>query len=285
MGKLIFFCVFLCFFGLQFTFNDIQIQNPVPGGSAVDTVINLGTRREMFVDDQLISTISNLEFRMHSPVARETVMCYDQPWEGSGSDFQTVFKDGDIFRMYYMAAQLTYAGGTKFGGHPVYACYAESKDGIHWVKPNLGLFEFQGSKENNIVWAAPELDNFTPFLDSNPACKPGERYKAVSPGKGGLFAFKSSDGLHWSRLSDQPILTKGQFDTQNNAFWDPVRNHYWCYIRDFHEKQMKTTTDLETGVRDIRVSTSTDFVNWTESQMIRLTNSPDIPLYTNQVVP
>jgi len=250
-----------------------------------DSVLNIGTRRELFLDDQLIQNRKNLEFKMHPPMGRETVMFYDQPWEGSGSDFQTVFKDGAIFRMYYMAAQLTNSDGTKFGGHPVYACYAESKDGIHWSKPDLGLFEFNGSSKNNIVWATPDLDNFTPFIDSKPDCKPGEKYKALSSGKGGLFAFKSSDGINWSRLSDQPIITKGQFDTQNNAFWDSVRNCYWCYFRDFHEKQMKNTLDLETGIRDIRVSTSKDFINWTEPEMIRFVDSPDVALYTNQVVP
>ena len=131
---------------------------------------------------------------------------------------------------------------------PLYACYAESRDGIHWVKPELGLFEFQGSKQNNIVWSGPALDNFTPFKDPNPDCRPGERYKAVGNGPGGLWAYKSEDGMHWSPLADKPIITKGAFDTQNNAFWDPVNQHYWCYIRDFHD-----------GIRDIRVATSSDF--------------------------
>ena len=31
-------------------------------------------------------------------------------------------------------------------------CYAESRDGIHWTKPELGLFEYQGSKKNNILF-------------------------------------------------------------------------------------------------------------------------------------
>jgi len=30
-------------------------------------------------------------------------------------------------------------------------CYAESDDGIHWTKPELGLVEFAGSRKNNIV--------------------------------------------------------------------------------------------------------------------------------------
>ena len=34
-------------------------------------------------------------------------------------------------------------------------CYAYSKDGIHWEKPNLGLVEYNGNKNNNIVWRGP----------------------------------------------------------------------------------------------------------------------------------
>lgn len=250
-----------------------------------DTTINIGSRRELFVDESLIDKLNGLELRMHLPVKKEVVMVYDQPWEGSGSGYQVVFRDGDIIRMYYTAAQLTNTDGTKKGGHPSYGCYAESKDGIHWVKPDLGLFEFEGSKQNNIMWSMPRFDNFTPFKDPNPACKSDEIYKAVGVGVGGLFAFKSTDGIHWSYLSDKPIITKGKFDTQNNAFWDSVRKQYWCYIRDFHDSTGVSTNNTKTGVRDIRVATSTDFLNWSEPQLIKFIDSPDVALYTNQIVP
>lgn len=270
------------------------VQHPLNNSSSTDAslnvktekVINIGSRRELFVDESLISKKKELELRLHLPTPKEIVMVYDKPWEGSGSDFQVVFRDGDIIRMYYTAAQLTNTEGTKIGGHPNYGCYAESKDGINWDKPDLGLFEFNGTKQNNIIWLMPHFDNFTPFKDPNPDCKPGEQYKAVGSGVDGLFAFKSTDGIHWSYLSDKPIITKGAFDTQNNAFWDPVRKQYWCYIRDFHKKNNgNTTTDTETGIRDIRVATSTDFLNWTDPELIKFTDSPDVALYTNQVTP
>ena len=71
------------------------------------------------------------------------------PGRGAATDFYTVFRDGDIMRMYYMAAELTNEDGTKFEylTRPIFACYAESLDGIHWVKPELGLFEFAGLEE------------------------------------------------------------------------------------------------------------------------------------------
>jgi hypothetical protein len=236
--------------------------------------VDLGDRRELLVDDSLLYSLEGVDLRLHAPVPREIVMVCDAPWEGSGCGYETVFRDGPIVRMYYIAADLTSADGTKMASRPLFACYAESRDGIRWIKPELGLFEYGGSKKNNIVWSSPGLDNFTPMKDPNPACRVGEQYKAVGNGPGGLWAYKSSDGIRWSPLADKPIITKGAFDTQNNAFWDRLRKHYWCYIRDFHN-----------GIRDIRVATSEDFRTWTEPEPLRFPGAPDEPLYTNQIAP
>lgn len=242
--------------------------------AAASEPVDIGSRRELFVDEALIARREGVELRLHQPTPREIVLVHDAPWEGSGTGYHTIFRDGPILRMYYVAGPLTTENGTKMPSRPLVACYAESRDGIHWEKPNLGLFEFEGSKNNNIIWAAKGLDNFTPFKDPNPDAPADELYKSVSSGPGGLFAFKSSDGVHWTRLGEGPIITKGAFDTQNNAFWDPIRKHYWCYVRDFHN-----------GVRDIRVSTSPDFRNWTEPAPITFGDAPDEALYTNQVRP
>lgn len=245
-----------------------------PTSAAGPDATTLGSRRELFVDDSLIARRDGVESRLHGPTPREVVMIHNQPWEGSGTGYHTIFRDGPVLRMYYIAADLTSDDGKRLASRPLFACYAESRDGVHWVKPELGLFAFNGSTRNNIVWSGPNLDNFTPFKDPNPACRPGERYKSVAAGPGGLLALKSDDGLHWTPLLDRPIITKGAFDTQNNAFWDPIRHHYWCYVRDFHK-----------GVRDIRVSTSDDFRTWTVPEPLAFGDAPDEALYTNQVRP
>ena len=63
-------------------------------------------------------------------------------------------------------------------------CYAESEDGIHWHKPDLGLCEFQGSKANNIVFSSAMADGFSVnirgpavFKDENPNAPLDARYK------------------------------------------------------------------------------------------------------------
>ncbi|HQE84028.1 MAG TPA: hypothetical protein PLM14_13585, partial [Candidatus Hydrogenedentes bacterium] len=75
-------------------------------------------------------------------------------------------------------------------------------------------------------------------------------------------------------MAKNPIITKRAFDTQNIAFWDSVNKVYRAYIRDFHN-----------GVRDIRMSASPDFENWTEPVMLQFPGAPDEALYTNQVAP
>jgi hypothetical protein len=262
---------------------------------AAPAPVDLGSRRVLLVDDYLTESRQGIELRLHPPRRGEVVFKFDAPWEGTNNNFFRLIRFQGMFRMYYVSAQDTYDNGLKYGGRDTLACVLEGPDGIHWSRPDLGLFPFRGSKHNNIIWTQPKLDNFTPFLDTNPACPPDERFKATSAGgRPGLWGFGSADGLHWRPLSDRPIITKGRFDSENNAFWDPVRKQYWCYIRGLHDRttgrevtveEMRRPHPANELVRDILAATSTDFRNWTDPQPLRYIDSPDDQLYTNQVEP
>ena len=65
--------------------------------------ITIGSRLELFVDDALIESIDGAELRIHHPQPKEVCFVRDEPWEGSGSGYDTVFQDGDLYRMYYKA--------------------------------------------------------------------------------------------------------------------------------------------------------------------------------------
>ncbi|MBO3808482.1 MAG: hypothetical protein FGF50_02665 [Candidatus Brockarchaeota archaeon] len=128
----------------------------------------------------------------------------------------TVFKDD-------AASECTTGAQTmiwKPGRRPTRSSRAtlKSTDGVNWVRPLLSLFEFNGSKRNNIVWSGVGTHNFTPFRDTNPNCPREESYKALGVGDGGLYAFKSPDGVRWQLMSRRPVITKGVFDSQNLAF-------------------------------------------------------------------
>ncbi len=181
---------------------------------------NIGSQLELFTDDWLIAETRNVELRLHNPVPQEVSIVFNQPWEGNSSGYVTVFKDDACFRMYYRGSNHDLETGE--ATHPEFTCYAESTDGVNWVRPQLSLFEFNGSKQNNIVWSGVGTHNFTPFRDTNPNCPREESYKALGVGDGGLYAFKSPDGVRWQLMSRRPVITKGAFDSQNLAFWDNV---------------------------------------------------------------
>ena len=243
------------------------------------TPLDIGSQRELMVDDYLIDRFENgTRLELHHPAAREVVLKQDQPWDGNNGSYYTAFKDGDLYRMYYLSYQVKVAPGDA-DPHPMYACYAESTDGIHWKRPELELITHNGSNKNNIIWAGLDAHDFTPFKDTNPDCKPDAKYKAVgfdyNDGGQKLAAFKSPDGIHWKRLQEGPIMTGYAFDSQNQAFWDPLEKQYRCYFRHSRES--------EGILRDILVSTSKDFVNWTKGVHLQYTGCPKEDLYINVI--
>jgi len=240
---------------------------------------NIGSRREPFVDDWLIDRIRGVELRLHQPTPRNVILRFNKAWEGSTCCYTTAFRDGEVVRLYYRGSDFDPKAGRI--RRQVY-CYAESKDGIRWKRPDLGLHASDGSKKNNIVWTGEGSHNFAPFKDANPDCKPSERYKALggSRKRGGLFAFKSKDGIHWDYLRKRPVITEGKFDSQNLAFWDAARGRY----ADFHRHSGGPEPDAPRR-RNIMTCESQDFLHWTEPQWVDFGDAPVEHLYTNAVTP
>ena len=234
------------------------------------TPIAIDNRLELFVDDTLIDRKVGVALRLCPPQPKEVVMQFDKPWEGAESTYVSVFKDGAIYRMYYR--------GDRGGSGPRVTCYAESKDGIHWTRPSLGLHEHEGSKENNIIFTQRShgaiVDNFAAFLDTRPDAPAKERYKGIG-GHGG--AYVSADGVRWRRVSGvggKKPPPPNAIDSQNIAFWDTVQKQYVSYFRG----RVK-------GFRAICRSTSKDFITWTDWEFIDLGDAPLEHLYTSAVVP
>ncbi|MHC4144552.1 MAG: alpha/beta hydrolase family protein, partial [Planctomycetota bacterium] len=157
-------------------------------------------------------------------------------------------------------------------------CYAESSDGVHIIKPKLDLFAIKGSKSNNVILAgaAPVHHNFSPFLDARPGVPAGERFKALGgTQKSGLIAYVSADGVRWKRLREEPVFTKGLFDSQNVSFWSEAEQCYLCYFRTW------TGTGYG-GFRSVSRTASKDFLSWTEPVEMSFGNTPREHIYTNQ---
>ena len=253
--------------------------------SGPDQALDLGSRLELFVDDYLIESMGGLELRLHSPRPAGKTIDFDKPWEGTTSLYHTVFKDGDQYRLYYRGsshedyadkAQLK-SGEKVIPQHESVTCLIESSDGIKWTRPSLGLIEFKGSKDNNIVWKGEASCCFAPFKDGNPNAPPEERYKALGNARkwpnSVLMAFVSADGKNWRLASDKPAIEDGKFDSLNVPFWDPVGGQYAALYRDAD------------GVRSMKYATSQDFRNWTPGKWAEYGDTPREHLYTNGTSP
>jgi hypothetical protein len=240
------------------------------------TVIDLGNRREIFVSRYLLDNFEGTKLVKHSPHDEGEVMFFDKPWESTAPAYITILKDGDLYRAYYRGGHTTGEGKRTQN-----TCYAESKDGITWTKPSLGLIEINGSKENNVLLDFdPVAHNFSPFIDKNPNARPAEKYKALGGGsKSGLVAYVSEDGIRWKKLREDGVFKKGYFDSQNVSFWSESEKVYVCYFRAW------TGTDGIKGYRSVGRTTSKDFVNWTDPVLMNFGDVPYEHIYTQQTSP
>ncbi len=231
----------------------------------------IDSRRELFVDRFLIDQLAGARLVLHTPQPQEKVLEFTEPWEGVYCAYFTLIQDDGKYRLYYR--------GMPEARHDLdteVTCYAESKNGIDWEKPPLGLFNVRGTRANNVVLARHRAcHNFSPFLDTNPQAVPAQRYKALGgTGEPGLIALVSPDGIHWTELQKEPVFTRGAFDSQNVSFWSAVEGCYVCYFRIF-----------KNGVRWISRTTSHDFVHWTAPVDMEAGENPLEHLYTNQIQP
>jgi len=274
---------------------------------------HIGSDRQLFVDRYLVDTLDGVELRLQEPRSGGVAVRYDGPADYPFSFYTTVFKDGPVYRMYYRGRDP----GAPEGADPRVrgrTCYAESVDGIHWTKPELGLFPmFDGSRQNNVI--LPFGESFDPFIDTRPGVPPSERYKAVSevPSESfaafieslgadaigfdtdeilrghGLLGYVSGDGIHWRLVSKEPVSPKdpelfNHYDASNVVFWSNAEQQYLMYQRHAAGGELG-----EGGIRSTARSTSPDFLHFSKPVPMTFSDTgsdqPEHHLYVNNTQP
>ncbi len=250
--------------------------------------LDIGSRLELFLDEYLIESMEGVSLKLHEPRSAGKVLTFDQPWEGNLSIALGLLRHNGAYRLYYRGTSLPEylrpsglrPGEVMVPEHPGVFCYAESSDGIHWSRPSLGMYEFQGSKDNNVIL---EGGLGHPLLDPNPTVDPSERYKAttyrrLSEKSHGLFLWVSGDGIHWRKWRQEPLFTSplpNAFDgNQNPVFWWEPEGQYVCFFRYMLQ-----------GVRSIVKTTSKDLLNWSEQVPADFGNTPLENFYVSAAHP
>ena len=205
--------------------------------AAADAIV-VDDQKQLFIDTLFVNQASKVTLRMHA--ARKTgerTLEPNQPWENASLNWFSVLKHDGKFRMWYESYDVEgwpTTNDTSF-------CYAESMDGIRWVKPNLDLYNYHGSTSNNIIFreigppgAYSRVHGAGVFLD---LMAPVEaRFKCVSQGMFSkssppyrVAGMTSPDGFRWTRL---PTMICDLFaDSQYSAFWDTKCDAYVLFGR------------------------------------------------------
>ncbi|MBC8355539.1 MAG: hypothetical protein H8E66_26475 [Planctomycetes bacterium] len=254
--------------------------------------VRISSATQLFVDDHLIENTTGIRRTVHqwerhpeNPVLRP-----EKPWEFGGNYVSThgsvIFDEQErLFKAWYWT--LNDEDSAVPTGQIKMMCYATSTDGVHWKKPDVGQFEFQGSKVNNIVMAsAREEINSLPTLFTYGAIKtpwetdPNRLYKACfyerPPGvaymsdKDGVWSATSPDGICWTRSNSLIMPAVG--DTVG-FFYDSIHKRYVCFGKRYTDRG-RSRFQCE----------SEDFVRWTKPRLILKTDDRDdqpCDLYNN----
>ncbi|HPA47178.1 MAG TPA: hypothetical protein PLG59_02065 [bacterium] len=191
----------------------------------------------------------------------------DRPWEGTGphaGGSVLIDPEDSLFKMWYSVWNShAYYNKLPFSYN---VCYAESEDGIRWRKPNLGVFDYEGNRENNCIrLGTDKTQNIDVCLNPRPDRYPG-KYLAIHNQKGGVFVSSSQDGKSFEVIEQNPAISYHS-DTDNNFIYDPVRDRWLMFCRPRawagdHRRRvaMKESADLFywTHERTILIPTETE---------------------------
>ena len=239
------------FYGVP-NFVIIKLEKPVKKIASAKNLMAgspSGPWRRLFLDAAVVEEQSGVKRVFHAaekyagnPVLKADT---DKPWEGK--NYGTTVHGGTVMRDEGKL-KLWYLGGRASHGWRI--CYAESQDGITWVKPALGIVEFNGNTDNNIVWDAkfinPEKTLFAYFtfvsvIKPPRATGPARRYAMygyyhiveVTP-EGRFSKFHSlatrvafsPDGLRWTLDEKQNELFKS--GDVNQFYYDPYKKRFYA---------------------------------------------------------
>ncbi len=234
------------------------------------------TKSQMFFDDGWIDDQSMLTRLWHKPyILPEPVMRPEMPWEGLAlALYGTVLKVGDAWRMYYTTAAPDF---------PAAMCVADSTDGFHWTRPNLGIHEFRGSKKNNI--AITQCRCVSVYYDPDDDEYPFRTMVHRGPSKSGhpiygMYESVSKDGYHWTELD--AVVPSPQYGGRPGTKDLSGTDVYYLWSKKVDGEYVvtyKADTFKETARRCVGISQGADLKHFSDTKIILrsdLLDPPDI---------
>ncbi len=192
--------------------------------------------------------------------------------------YGSVVKVGDQYRMWYACAGDDRLGGKDGrGSRPWSVAYAVSDDGVTWTKPNLGLVEFSGNTNNNLVsFEGKRFGILNVKVIHEPDAQPSERFKMTGHfyfrktpegrNHGTLGLFVSSDGLTWKSANGAEPNRAGRVELEDlvipEVHYEPSGGLYKWKGLYYTSGQNAFAAARPYHGRVVRSFVSGDFLNW-----------------------
>jgi len=211
------------------------------------TMLDIGSDKQVFVDDLVIESVENICRTWHQPVqaSDSPVIIKDKPWEHiayftfNGSRVIRDPKDGLFKCIYQTWEHSPRVGDSPLGTNAHHLLYAESEDGIHWRKPLFDLHQVNGEPTNVVI---PNALGISYVLNPHERDE-SQRFKAIylsyRPRKGPdpdhAVAAASGDLIHWTSLPELPIFGRSgaRMGDSNGLHYDPAGRIYVLNMRHY----------------------------------------------------
>ena len=213
-------------------------------------LIKVSTQRQLFLDDHCVGTMDGLERRLQQPTKCGPVLRPESEKGQIALSCRSVPQwnpEKNLWEWWYWGSWECEPRGPYQNTSFSLTHYAVSEDGVHWEKPNLGLFEWQGCRENNVAVEPGEGDqSLYHIIRDEDEPDPGKRYK-------GLFGTRnrklmvSPDGFDWSPVDVAEIPS----NDESHFFKDESTGRYVALVK----------RDTVWG-RSVFLETSRDFIEW-----------------------
>ena len=226
----------------------------------------LGPGLHLLVDDVMVARRTGLTRRVHPCEKLDApVLEAEKPWESQRlyvyGSARYDDRRGELLLWYMSRGADPGRRDPRLPPGGDLVMVATSGDGVHWRRPNLGRFSFDGDSDTNIVFTM-----HSPSILFDPEeTDPERRYKMLGHVRGGYRAAYSADGLAWTLYPKNPVIAGG--DTITLSF-NPATGEYLAFFK-------RPATVRGYARRSVYVATSTDMQQWSDAQLVMAPDEED----------
>jgi len=241
--------------------------------------LHTGNKTQLLLGDTLVEDVYRVKYQQQAPerLADNPLMIPELPWE-TRCDFPTVLYDDKekLFKMWYLSGGIhsdksrpSWITDLSAGNCQSFMLYAESTDGIHWIKPLFDTIPFGPYKKNNIVFVGREVGMEPGKVIFNPDKNNRDRrFLMVYNESYGLRLAYSPDGRKWFDNKEAGHLISVSMDCRISYIFDESRSMWQMITRPCMYAKNESLPGEPDWIgthyrRRICITESRDFIHWT----------------------